>query len=218
MVNAANEDLLHGGGLAGSLVKIGGFEIQEESNRIIATCGKVPVGQIAVTSAGRLPCHLIIHAVGPRWTDMDSQIAIELLKCAIRNILDYVTKLETRIKTVAIPALSSGIFLFPLGLCTHIILETICLYFQDKQMMGNLREIHLVSNEDPTVESFKSASESILGKEPSWKSPETNLSSNVTLHIGQGLTLQIVQGCIEMQTVSFCFYSLALTERGEFWN
>lgn len=199
VVNAANENLLHGGGLAGSLVKIGGFEIQEESNRFIATHGKVPVGQIAVTKAGRLPCHFIIHAVGPRWTDMDSQIAIELLKCAIRNILDHVTN-EKQIKTVAIPALSSGIFLFPLNLCTHIILETICLYFQDKQMIGNLREIHLVSNEDPTVESFKSASERILGKELSWKSPETNLSSNVTLHIGQGLTLQIVQGCIEMQT------------------
>ncbi|XP_052014172.1 protein mono-ADP-ribosyltransferase PARP9 isoform X4 [Apodemus sylvaticus] len=213
VVNAANEDLLHGGGLAGSLVKIGGFEIQEESERYIATYGKVPVGGIAVTSAGRLPCHLIIHAVGPRWTDMDSQIAIQLLKCAIRNILDYVTKSGTPIKTVAIPALSSGIFLFPLDLCTHIILETICLYFQDNQMTGNLREIHLVSNEDPTVEAFKFASESVLGKElSSSKSPETNHSSSVTLHIGQGLTLQIVQGCIEMQTTDVIVNSVYMND------
>lgn len=201
VVNAANEDLLHGGGLAGSLVKIGGLEIQEECKKFIATYGKVPVGGFAVTGAGRLPCGLIIHAVGPRWTVMDSQTAVGLLKLAINNILDYVTNWNTCIKTVAIPALSSGIFQFPLDLCTRIILETICLYFQDKQTFSNLREIHLVSNEGPTVESFKSASESFLGKEPSsWESLETNPSSNVTLHIGQGLTLQIVQGCIEQQT------------------
>lgn len=201
VVNAANEDLLHGGGLAGSLVKIGGSEIQEESKKWIATHGKIPVGEFAVTKAGKLPCYLIIHAVGPRWTVMDSQTAIRLLSLAITNILDYVTRWNTCIKTVAIPALSSGIFQFPLHLCTRIILETICLYFQDKQTVSNLREIHLVSNEGPTVESFKSASENILGKEPSsWESLETNPSSNVTLHIGQGLTLQIVQGCIELQT------------------
>ncbi|XP_034371292.1 protein mono-ADP-ribosyltransferase PARP9 isoform X2 [Arvicanthis niloticus] len=201
VVNAANEDLLHGGGLAGSLVKAGGFEIQEDSKRFIAAYGKVPVGGFAVTRAGRLPCHLIIHAVGPRWTDMDSHMAVELLKHAIWNILNYVTKVNTRIQTVAIPALSSGIFQFPLDLCTCIILQTIWLYFHDKQINSNLREIHLVSNEDPTVESFKSASESILGKDvSSWESPETNPSSDVTLHIGPGLTLQIVQGRIELQT------------------
>lgn len=199
VVNAANEDLLHGGGLAGSLVRVGGYEIQEESKKWIAIHGKIPVGGFAVTKAGRLPCHLIIHAVGPRWTVMDSQTAIGLLTHAIINVLDFVIKYN--IKTVAIPALSSGIFQFPLHLCTRIILETIFLYFQDKQTVSNLREIHLVSNEDPTVESFKSASENILGKEPhSWESLETNPPSNATLHIGQGLILQIVQGCIELQT------------------
>lgn len=118
VVNAANEDLLHGGGLAGSLVKIGGSEIQEESKKWIATHGKIPVGGFAVTRAGKLPCYLIIHAVGPRWTVMDSQTAIGLLSVAITNILDYVTKWNTCIKTVAIPALSSGIF-SSLCICVH---------------------------------------------------------------------------------------------------
>ncbi|EGW08291.1 Poly [ADP-ribose] polymerase 9 [Cricetulus griseus] len=88
VVNAANEELWHGGGLAGSLVKAGGFEIQEESRRLIATYGTVPTGQIAITTAGRLPCNWIIHAVGPRWTG--SQTSIELLRAAIKNTLDYV--------------------------------------------------------------------------------------------------------------------------------
>lgn len=199
VVNAANEELLHGGGLAGSLVKAGGLEIQEESRRFIATYGKVPTGHIAVTKAGRLPCNCIIHAVGPRWTG--SQTAIELLRCAIKNILDYVCLPNTHIETVAIPALSSGIFQFPLDLCTRTILETIWLYFQGKQLISDLKEIHLVSNEDRTVASFKDAAENILGKELSpWESPGTTPSSNATLQIGQGLTLQIVQDCIELQT------------------
>uniref|UniRef100_A0A8C2MLU9 Poly (ADP-ribose) polymerase family, member 9 n=1 Tax=Cricetulus griseus TaxID=10029 RepID=A0A8C2MLU9_CRIGR len=200
VVNAANEELWHGGGLAGSLVKAGGFEIQEESKRFIATYGKVPTGQIAVTRAGRLPCNWIIHAVGPRWTG--SQTSIDLLRAAIKNTLDYVCIRNTHIKTVAIPALSSGIFQFPLDLCTHTILETISLYFQGKQPISYLKEIHLVSNEDRTVASFKDAAENILGKmelSPS-ESPGTTPSSNVMLQIGQGQTLQIVQGCIELQT------------------
>ncbi|EGV96422.1 Poly [ADP-ribose] polymerase 9 [Cricetulus griseus] len=200
VVNAANEELWHGGGLAGSLVKAGGFEIQEESKRFIATYGKVPTGQIAVTRAGRLPCNWIIHAVGPRWTG--SQTSIDLLRAAIKNTLDYVCIRNTHIKTVAIPALRSGIFQFPLDLCTHTILETISLYFQGKQPISYLKEIHLVSNEDRTVASFKDAAENILGKmelSPS-ESPGTTPSSNVMLQIGQGQTLQIVQGCIELQT------------------
>lgn len=201
VVNAANEELQHGGGLAGSLVKAGGLEIQEESRMLIATFGKVSTGGIAITKAGRLPCEWIIHAVGPRWTAMDSQTATGLLRLAIQNVLHYVCVENTQIKTVAIPALSSGIFQFPLDLCTRVILATIHCYFQMKQPVGNLKEIHLVSNEELTVASFKDRAESIFGKESSpWGSPGTTLSSNVTLHIGQGLTLHIVQGCIELQT------------------
>ncbi|KAL1788556.1 poly [ADP-ribose] polymerase 9 isoform X1 [Sigmodon hispidus] len=200
VVNAANEALLHGSGLAGSLVKAGGPEIQEESRLLVAIYGKVRPGGICVTGAGRLPCNFIIHAVGPRWAEMDSQTAIELLRCAIKNILDYVCIYNRHIKTVAIPALSSGIFQFPLDLCTRTILETIKFYFQEKQLIGDLKEIHLVSNEDRTVSSFKDAAESILGMMSPWENPRITLSSNTTLQIGQGLTLQIVQGKIELQT------------------
>ncbi|CAO2631699.1 Protein mono-ADP-ribosyltransferase PARP9, partial [Lemmus lemmus] len=209
VVNAANEELLHGSGLAGSLVRAGGIEIQEESSYLVATFGKVPTGKIAVTKAGRLPCHLIIHAVGPQWTAWNSQTAVELLRLAINSVLDYVCIENTQIKTVAIPALSSGIFQFPLDLCTQTILKTIQLYLQGKQRFSDLKEIHLVSNEDRTVASFKDAAELILGKDELslWMSPGTTPSSNMTLQVGQGLTLHIVQDFIEWQTVSlwFCF-------------
>lgn len=226
VVNAANEELSHGSGLAGSLVRAGGLEIQKESRYLVDTYGKVPTGKIAVTKAGRLPCNWIIHAVGPRWTSWnDKATAVGLLRLAIKNVLHYVCTENMHIKTVAIPALSSGIFQFPLDLCTQTILETIQLYLQKKQPISDLKEIHLVSNEDRTVASFKDAAESVLGKNelslwmspgttPSssvesvlgkkelspWESSGTTPSSNVTLQVGQGLTLQIVQGFIELQT------------------
>nr|XP_023407499.1 poly [ADP-ribose] polymerase 9 isoform X1 [Loxodonta africana] len=164
VVNAANERLQHLGGLALALVEAGGPEIEEDSRSHIVRHGKVTTGTIAITRAGRLPCKWIIHAVGPYWTGRDGHRCAEELECAIRHILDYVNCKNLHVKAVAIPALSSGIFQFPLNLCTRIIVETIRKYFGMKPVAGNLKEIHLVSNEDPTVASFKTASENILGK------------------------------------------------------
>nr|AIC34790.1 poly ADP-ribose polymerase family member 9 [Pithecia pithecia] len=195
VVNAANEDLLHGGGLALALVTAGGLEIQEESKKLIARRGKVPTGEIAVTRAGRLPCKEIIHAVGPRWMVWDTQGCIEKLRKAIQSILNYVVYENTHIKTVAIPALSSGIFQFPLNLCTNIIVETIEVNLQRMLVMSNLKEIHLVSNEDPTVAAFKAASEHILGR--SELGQETTPFNTMVVN---NLTLQIVLGHIEQQT------------------
>ncbi|XP_062954295.1 protein mono-ADP-ribosyltransferase PARP9 isoform X2 [Cynocephalus volans] len=199
VVNAANEELLHGGGLALALVKAGGLEIQEESGRFVAKFGKIPVGEIAITRAGKLPCKLIIHAVGPRWVERDRQGCIHKLQKAIVSILNYVGH-NHDIKTVAIPAVSSGIFQFPLDLCTQTIVKTIKTYFQEKQVASNLKEIHLVSNEDPTVAAFKTTSELILGKNKlgSWMNQEAT-THPFSIRVTNNLMLQIVQGHIEMQ-------------------
>lgn len=169
VVNASNEYLKHGGGLAGALVTAGGYNIQHESNHYISLNGKLSVGEIAVTKAYQLPCKSIIHAVGPQWNMVNKEECIHLLKVAIKNVLDHVTS-SSNIETVAIPAISSGLFGFPLVLCTKTIVETISSYFQDKQLTGDLKEIHLVSNEDDTVYAFQSVSELILkeNKLESW--------------------------------------------------
>ncbi|KAM5281106.1 protein mono-ADP-ribosyltransferase PARP9 [Ctenodactylus gundi] len=203
VVNAANEDLEHGGGLAGALVKAGGPEIQEESRRRVAALGKVLTGDIAVTGAGRLPCKLIVHAVGPRWEPKDSETCVEKLQSTIWRVLDFVSTLNPNIRTVAIPAVSSGIFQFPLNLCTQIILETIRVCFQSYILVTNLKEIHLVSNEDPTVAAFKVAAEDTLGKNElgPWESRPAALFSTTRLRTAQGLTVHIVLGRIEQQTI-----------------
>ncbi|XP_074187032.1 protein mono-ADP-ribosyltransferase PARP9 isoform X2 [Rhinolophus sinicus] len=199
VVNAANEDLKHGGGLAQALVKAGGQEIQELSTSVVSRRGKIPVGEIAVTAAGRLPCKFIIHAVGPRWMGVDRERCINKLQSAIENILNHVNVYMPYTETVAIPALSSGIFNFPVDLCTRIIVNTISCYFKDVPLTGNLKEIHLVSNEDPTVAAFKAASEVILGKNElsSWVNQEATLPFDTM--VVNNLTLQIVQGHIELQ-------------------
>ncbi|XP_055965375.1 protein mono-ADP-ribosyltransferase PARP9 [Sorex fumeus] len=210
IVNAANEHLLHGGGLACALVKAGGYEIQAESNAYISKYGELAVGEIAVTHPGKLPCKYIIHAVGPQWQTLKKEQCISLLQKAITNILNQVT-VSADIDTVAIPALSSGIFRFPLILCTEIIVKTIRTYFQKKQLAGNLKEIHLVSNEDATVDAFKRQSESILGSNElgSWVPKEAMTPfSKMTVN---NLTLQVVQGYIELQETEVIVNSLYMS-------
>jgi len=67
IVNAANSYLIHGEGVAGTIVGKGGDIIQEESNKI----GYVPVGSAIFTIAGKLPCKSVIHAVGPKMGEGD---------------------------------------------------------------------------------------------------------------------------------------------------
>src|SRR5689334_681962 len=67
IVNAANQHLQHGGGVAGAIVRKGGPSIQRESNAI----GFTPTGSAAITGAGDLPCKFVIHAVGPVWGSGD---------------------------------------------------------------------------------------------------------------------------------------------------
>ena len=78
IVNAANSYLQHGGGVAGAIVRKGGQIIQDESDRI----GFVPVGNAAVTTAGKLPSKYVIHAVGPRMGegDEDNKLKSAVLK------------------------------------------------------------------------------------------------------------------------------------------
>lgn len=135
---------------------------------------------------------------------MDRQKCVSKLQKAIMSILNYVNSKNGVIKTVAIPALSSGIFQFPLDLCTQVIVETIKSYYQRMQPGSNLREIHLVSNEDPTVAAFKAASEVTLGKNELGLRV-TQEASTIVLN---NMTLQIVQGLIELQDVSLRFILL----------
>ncbi len=115
IVNAANRYLKHGGGVAGAIVRRGGREIQEESDEYVKKHGPLDIGGVAVTGAGRLKARYVIHAVGPVYGDKDGD---EKLALAIRNSLKKADELG--LKSVAMPAISTGIYGYPLEVCARI--------------------------------------------------------------------------------------------------
>ncbi len=109
IVNAANSSLKHGGGVAWAIVKAGGYEIQRESDEYVRAHGPVPTGGVAVTSAGKLKAKYIIHAVGPIWRGRGDEDS--LLYKAVFNTLKKAQELKAR--SIAMPAISTGIYGFP---------------------------------------------------------------------------------------------------------
>ncbi|MEM1508642.1 MAG: ADP-ribose-binding protein [Thermofilaceae archaeon] len=120
IVNAANSYLKHGGGVAAAIVRKGGWEIQDESDQYVRKYGPVPVGEVAVTGAGKLKAKYVIHAVGPYYGEEKGD---EKLASVIRSSLEKAEKLK--IKSIAIPAISTGVYGYPLERCATIMAEVI---------------------------------------------------------------------------------------------
>jgi len=115
IVNAANARLILGGGVAGAIRKKGGPKIQQECNKI----GGTFVGGAVITTAGNLKAKYVIHAAGPRMGEGNED---QKLKNATLNSLKLAD--ENNLKSIAFPAISAGIFGFPIQRCAEIMLET----------------------------------------------------------------------------------------------
>ena len=115
IVNAANAQLVLGGGVAGAIRTKGGPTIQQECDRI----GGTTVGGAVITGAGNLPCNYVIHAVGPRYGEGQED---EKLRLATLNSLKLAN--ENNLQSIAFPAISTGIFGFPKDRCAQIMLNT----------------------------------------------------------------------------------------------
>ncbi len=129
IVNAANEHLAHGGGVAGAIVRRGGDIIQQESNGWVQRHGPVPTGSAAITSAGRLPAKYVIHAVGPVWGTGEEEWHLSSAIFTSLSIAEV-----KKVETIAFPAISSGIFGFPKDLCAKVFFDAIWQYFADHPM------------------------------------------------------------------------------------
>ena len=123
IVNAANAQLQLGGGVAGAISRKGGPSIQEQCNKI----GGTFIGGAVITEAGNLKAKYVIHAVGPRMDEGDED---EKLKNATLNSLKLAD--EKRIKNLTFPAISTGIFGFPIERCAYIMLNTVIDYLKGK--------------------------------------------------------------------------------------
>ena len=120
IVNAANAQLQHGGGVAGAISRRGGPQIQEESNTWVRRFGPVPHARPAHTHAGKLPCRYVIHAVGPVWGSGDEDAK---LAAAVQGSLQVAGQLG--LISIAMPAISTGIFGFPVERAARVMLQAV---------------------------------------------------------------------------------------------
>jgi O-acetyl-ADP-ribose deacetylase len=147
IVNAANEHLSHGGGVAWAIVRGGGEIIQQESDEWIRVHGTVSHAHPAWTSGGHLPMKYVIHAVGPVWGDGNED---EKLGAAVNGSLEVADELKC--SSISFPAISTGIFGFPKERAAHVMFSTIENYFSHHQ--SGIKLVRLVLFDEATINAY----------------------------------------------------------------
>lgn len=151
IVNAANSTLMGGGGVDGAIHKAAGKELLEECKRIRKTLypDGLPAGEAVITKAYKLPSKFIIHTVGPVWRNGNYNENEILSKC-YKNCLKIA--FENNIKSIAFPAISTGVYRFPVDSACKIAIETIK---SELKKYYSLREVILVAFNNDVFNSFK---------------------------------------------------------------
>ena len=147
IVNAANEYLSHGGGVAWAIVRGGGKIIQQESDEWIRVHGIVSHARPAWTSGGLLPAKFVIHAVGPVWGDGDED---NKLAAAVNGSLEVAD--ELKLTSISFPAISTGIFGFPKKRAAKVMFSAIENYFS--QYNSGIKLVRLVLFDQSTINAF----------------------------------------------------------------
>jgi O-acetyl-ADP-ribose deacetylase len=145
IVNAANQGLLGGGGVDGAIHRAGGPAIREEAKRLDGC----DTGDAKATTAGDLPAMYVIHAVGPMWRGGD-QREPELLASCHRRSLALAEELGCR--TVAFPAISTGVYGYPVELAAKVALGTI---HEELEKHPRIDEVRFVLFSDADFEAFR---------------------------------------------------------------
>jgi O-acetyl-ADP-ribose deacetylase len=141
VVTAAHWRLNKGNGTDGTIHSKGGPKIYEECRRI----GGCPIGDAVITTGGNLKARHVIHAVGPVWRGGDEHEP-ELLASAYRRSLQVAA--ENGLRSISIPSISTGAFVYPIRLAAPIALKTIIQFLETER--HNLDEVRMVlySRED----------------------------------------------------------------------
>jgi O-acetyl-ADP-ribose deacetylase (regulator of RNase III) len=154
IVNAANNHLWMGSGVAGAIKRAGGSEIEQEALKY----GQIPIGEAVVTGGGRLPAKHVIHAAV---MGQDLQTDAAKIQKATRNSLLRADELG--IKSIAFPALGTGVGGFPLDECARIMINEIRDFAADKT---SLEKVVLVLHDEDAFRTFRSELEWIERSEP----------------------------------------------------
>ena len=156
IVNAANENLQHAGGVAAAIVRKGGRQIEEESRQIMRNRNWRPlkVGDAVSTRGGNLCCQFVIHTVGPRWNARQEKRCTSLLRRACVESLRLAAKLE--LCSIALPAISSGIFGMPKSICAQVMFQAVEEFSSSTDAeFSTLRDVRIVIIDDETVNVFR---------------------------------------------------------------
>ncbi|NXW62372.1 PAR14 polymerase, partial [Eurystomus gularis] len=216
VVNASNEDLKHIGGLAEALLKAAGPELQEECDKLVRKNGTFQPGCAVITGSGRLPCKNVIHAVGPRWRKDEAEKCVWLLRKTVKKSLQLAETFNH--SSIALPAISGGIFGFPLELCTYSIVSSIKETLEESSGDSSLKEVHLVDIEQNNIQAFSKALREVFSDySPSSRSLHQPRKSKISQHskkfplvtTKEGLEIMLRKGSIEDATTDIIVISVA---------
>lgn len=145
IVNAANNDLKLGAGVAGAIRKKGGPQIQAECDRI----GPIPLGEAAITGGGKLKARFVIHAASMQLGGLTSEA---MLRRATRNALKRAV--ENKLKSVAFPAIGTGVAGFPMRRCAEVMLDEIRDHLKSRT---SLHKVEMVLFDKAALDEFERA-------------------------------------------------------------
>ncbi len=154
IVNAANNDLVLGAGVAGAIRSKGGPRIQEECDRI----GSIRLGEAAVTTAGNLKAYYVIHAASMQ---LGGRTTAESLRNSTRNSL--LRAEEKGFKTIAFPAIGTGIAGFPTQECAEIMIGEVLEHLKSRT---SLEKIYFVLYDDAALKTFEENYRKFTGHAP----------------------------------------------------
>lgn len=151
IANAANERLIGGGGVDGAIHRAGGPAIAVECSAIRAKHGGCPTGRAVITTGGNLPAKHVIHTVGPVWKGGTAGEP-ELLASCYRESLGLA--LEHRIKTIAFPSISTGVYGYPVAQAATTALSAVKQFLVEHD---GLAEVRFVLFDDATYGAYENA-------------------------------------------------------------
>jgi O-acetyl-ADP-ribose deacetylase (regulator of RNase III) len=147
VVNAANSGLLGGGGVDGAILRAGGDAQLAGRIELRDRIGSLATGAAAHSDSGDMRCRWVIHVVGPVFSDTEDRS--ELLASCYRNALAVADRIGAR--TVAFPAVSAGVFGWPMSSAADIAVETV------RATPSQVEEVRFVLNTEPAYDEFTRA-------------------------------------------------------------
>ncbi len=151
IVNAANSRLQVGAGVDGAIHRAAGSSVMAELDRIRAKIGQCATGEAVVTNAGKLKARYIFHAVGPVYRGGEEGEADELASC-YRECLQLAA--ERDLKTIAFPAISTGVYGYPMDEAAEIAVREIRSFLNQP---SSVEEVRVVLFGDETLNAFERA-------------------------------------------------------------